>query len=57
MLNPRFGSCFRTLTGPTLFAHNVLRFSDVYTARLENLLALAPVRCMQCAVCSACRAG
>jgi hypothetical protein len=42
MLNPRFGSCFRTLTGPTLFAHNVLRFSDVYTARLENLLALAP---------------
>ena len=42
MLNARFGSNFRTLTGPTLFAHNLLRFADVYTARLENLLSLAP---------------
>jgi hypothetical protein len=42
MLNPRFGSCFRTLTGPTLFAHNLLRFSDLYTARLENLCSLGP---------------
>jgi hypothetical protein len=42
MLNARFGSSFRTLTGPTLFAHNLLRFADVYTARLENLLSLAP---------------
>ena len=42
MLSKRFGSTFRTLTGPTLFAHNLLRFADVYTARLENLLSLAP---------------
>jgi hypothetical protein len=42
MLNPHFGSCFRTLSGPTLFAHSLLRFSDVYTARLDNLLGLAP---------------
>jgi len=42
MLNPRFGSSFRTLTGPTLFAHNLLRHCDVYTSRIENLLSLAP---------------
>jgi hypothetical protein len=30
------------IPGPTLFAHNLLRFSDLYTARLENLLCLAP---------------
>ena len=42
MLNPRFGSSFRTLTGPTLFAHNLLRYCDVYTSRIENLLSLAP---------------
>lgn len=42
MLNARFGSSFRTLTGPTLFAHNLMRYSDVYTVRSLSLPKAQP---------------
>jgi|APGre2960657444_1045066.scaffolds.fasta_scaffold00626_4 HAD superfamily 5'-nucleotidase-like hydrolase len=38
MLHPHFGSSFRSLTGPTLFAHNLLHHCDIYTGAVENLL-------------------
>ena len=44
MFNPHFGSVFRTPTGPTFFGLAVQRYSDLYTSRLENLLAVPPDR-------------
>lgn len=41
LLNPRFGSVFRTVKGPSLFAHSLLRHADLYTGRLQNVLDLA----------------
>jgi len=35
-------SIFRTHSGPTLFTHSILRYSDIYTSHVENLLTLAP---------------
>lgn len=41
MFNRNFGSEFRTHAGPTLFMQSILRYSDVYTSSVENLLSLA----------------
>ena len=41
MFNRNFGSVFRTHSGPTLFTHSILRYSDIYTSHVENLLGLA----------------
>ena len=42
MFNRNFGSEFRTHNGPTLFMQSILRYSDIYTSSVENLLSLAP---------------
>lgn len=40
LFNEYFGSCFLTDTGKeSAFAYNVQRYADVYTSRLENILA------------------
>ena len=42
MFNPHFGSVFRSHSGPTLFSQSILRYSDIYTSHVENLLRLSP---------------
>ena len=42
LYSPTFGSVFRTENKPTLFADGFAKYTDVYTARLENLLAVPP---------------
>lgn len=42
MFNSNFGSVFRTHSGATLFTQITLRYSDIYTSHVENLLQLAP---------------
>jgi hypothetical protein len=39
MINPNFGSVFRADNYPSQFAFFVQRYVDIYSARLENLLA------------------
>lgn len=41
VLNKNFGSAFRSLGGHTHFAHQLLRFADVYTGKAENLRIVA----------------
>lgn len=43
MFNAHFGSVFRTHSGATLFTQSILRYSDVYTSSVENLLELSPI--------------
>ncbi len=42
MFNKNFGSVFRTHSGATLFTQSILRYSDIYTSHVENLLQLSP---------------
>jgi len=42
MFNRHFGSVFRSHSGPTLFSQSILRYSDIYTSHVENLLKLSP---------------
>ena len=42
MFAPSFGSVFRTHSGATLFMQSILRYSDIYTSHITNLLALSP---------------
>jgi hypothetical protein len=42
MINPNFGSVFRTQNNPTSFGYSVEKYVDVYTSRLENFLLLPP---------------
>ena len=41
IFNRNFGSVFRTHSGPTLFTQSILRYSDIYTSHVENLLSLS----------------
>ncbi|KAF6040466.1 NT5DC3 [Bugula neritina] len=38
LINPHFGSIFRTFHNPTYFSRRLHRFADIYTASLSNLL-------------------
>lgn len=46
MFNSSFGSVFRSHSGPTLFSQSILRYSDIYTSHVENLLRLDPTTCL-----------
>ncbi|RKP04687.1 HAD-superfamily hydrolase, partial [Thamnocephalis sphaerospora] len=37
LFNPQFGSVFRTMVNPTMFADKIRAYADLYTASLENL--------------------
>jgi hypothetical protein len=45
MFNSNFGSPFRTHTSQTLYAFNLQRLSDIYTAKLENFCGYPLDRC------------
>ncbi|KAI8058529.1 HAD-superfamily hydrolase [Syncephalis plumigaleata] len=37
LFNPQFGSVFRTMINPSMFADKIRAYSDLYTSSLENL--------------------
>ena len=38
--HPRFGCVFKSGTKETVIAYQLLRFADVYTSKVENMLQL-----------------
>lgn len=38
MCNPHFGSVFRTYHNPSYFTRRLVRFADIYSSSIENLL-------------------
>ena len=38
MFNPQFGSVFRTYQNPSYFTRRLVRFADIYSSSISNLL-------------------